>query len=79
MKHPSMEQDKYVDDKLYKVATYKVIAATRSSLVKLNPALYFMNSFLNKSYETSVPKATAQFPTTPDTFTIGFADRKSVV
>ena len=52
--------------------TYKVTAAMRSALVKLNPALYLAKSPVAVSYATSAPTAIALLPSTPERLTKGF-------
>ena len=53
--------------------TYKVTAAMRSALVKLNPALYLVKSRVAVSYATSAPAAIALLPNTAERLTKGFA------
>ena len=53
--------------------THKFKAAIRSTLEKLNPALYLVKFPVLESNETSVPRARALVPITPEKLTIGFA------
>jgi len=59
--------------------THRVNEAIKSSLVKLSPALDFVNSPILVSKERSAPRARTLVPITPEKLTIGFAVNPTLV